>query len=265
MRKKLRITQLSALILTLALLLMGSFGCSGNGAGHLGESESTDSAPVPSGPSGTSGPIIPPAPAPNASSTRPSRPVSTTITLADNSIDIKGEGASANGSILTISSDGVYEISGTLTDGQILIDAPKKAKVELVLSGINVASSKNAAIYCKNCDDLFITLTENTQNIISDSPNYTYDDVAKEEPNATLFSKTDLNIGGTGWLTVNASFKHGIYTKDDLVIEGGGFVVNAPSDAVRGKDSVNILNGRFEITASGDGIKSSNKDSAELG
>lgn len=265
MRKKLRITQLSALILTLALLLVGAAGCAGNGAGHSGESESTEGAPVPSGPSGTSGPIIPPAPAPNASSERPSRPVSTTITLADNSIDIKGEGASANGSTLTISSDGVYEISGTLTDGQILIDAPKKAKVELVLSGINVASSKNAAIYCKNCDDLFITLTENTQNVISDSPNYTYDDVAKEEPNATLFSKTDLNIGGTGWLTVNASFKHGIYTKDDLVIEGGGFVVNAPSDAVRGKDSVNILDGRFEITSSGDGIKASSKDSAELG
>lgn len=117
----------------------------------------------------------------------------------------------------------------------------------------------------KNCDDLFITLTENTQNVISDAQNYTYDDVAKEEPNAALFSKTDLNIGENGWLTVNASFNHGIYTKDDLVIEGGGFKVSSVADAIKGKDSVNILNGKFEITSGGDAFQANGADGAEFG
>lgn len=133
------------------------------------------------------------------------------------------------------------------------------------MSGINISNSRNSAIYCKNCDDLFITLTENTQNVISDAQNYTYDDVAKEEPNAALFSKTDLNIGGTGWLTVNANYHHGIYSKDDLVIEGGGFVISSVADAIKGKDSVNILNGKFEITAGDDAVQASNADGAELG
>ena len=210
-------------------------------------------------------PITPPPAAPSASAQRPTRPVTTSITLADNNIVISGSGASANGNTLTISADGVYEITGTLSDGQIVIDAPDNAVVELVLSGINVSSGKNAAIYCKDCDDLFISLTENTQNIISDAQSYTYNDAAKGEPNAVLFSKTDLNIGGTGWLTVNANFKHGIYTKDDLVIEGGGFNVNSVADAIKGKDSVNILNGKFEITSGGDAVQASNADSTAVG
>ena len=209
--------------------------------------------------------LIPPPAHPSASTQRPTRPTTTTISLADNDIVVEGSGASANGDTLTISEDGVYELSGTLSDGQIIIDAPKKAKVELVLSGINVSCSKNAAIYCKNCDDLLISLTENTQNIISDSQDYIYDDAAKEEPNAALFSKTDLNIGGTGWLIVNANFKHGIYTKDDLVIEGGGFRVNAVADAIKGKDSITVLNGQFELTSGGDAVQASNADDAELG
>lgn len=133
------------------------------------------------------------------------------------------------------------------------------------MSGINISSSKNAAIYCKNCDDLYITLTENTQNIISDAENYIYDNAEKEESNAALFSKTDLNIGGTGWLTVNANFKHAVYTKDDLVIEGGGFHINSVSDGIKGKDSVNILDGKFEISSCGDAIQASNSDDIKLG
>ncbi len=251
MRKIKNIAIILAALLVLAFLI--------NGCSDANGKDPAGSLP----PSGD--PLTPPPAAPGASEQRPTRPITTTVTLADNNIVVNGSGASASGNILTISADGVYEVTGTLSDGQIIIDAPDKAKVELVLSGINISNSRNSAIYCKNCDDLFITLTENTQNVISDAQNYTYDDVAKEEPNAALFSKTDLNIGGTGWLTVNANYHHGIYSKDDLVIEGGGFVISSVADAIKGKDSVNILNGKFEITAGDDAVQASNADGAELG
>ncbi len=202
---------------------------------------------------------------PSAATQRPTRPTTAQITLADNDIAVDGTGASANGNTLTIFADGVYEITGTLSDGQIRIDAPDNAIVELVLSGIDVSNSQNAAIYCKNCDDLYIHLTEDTQNTIRDAQTYTYDDTVKEEPNAALFSKTDLYIGGTGWLIVNANCKHGIYAKDDLVIEGGGFLVHAVGDAIKGKDSVTVLNGKFVITSGGDALQASNADDAALG
>lgn len=208
--------------------------------------------------------VIPPV-APDASSSRPIRPVTTTVTLADGDIKIEGTGASASGSTLTISADGVYEVFGTLSDGQILIDAPATAIVELVLSGVNISNNKNSAIYSKNCDDFIVTLTENTQNVLNDAKAYTYDDVTNQEPNAALFSKTDMNIGGSGWLTVNANFNHGISSKDDLVIEGGGYTVSSVADAIRGKDSLVVLNGKFELNAGGDGLQASSIDGAEFG
>ena len=244
-----------AAILCLLLLLAG---CSGNANTNIPSNTEN------SGANSVTDIVTPPA-APDASSNRPTRPVTTTVTLADNNIVVSGSGASANGTTLTISADGVYEVSGVLSDGQIIIDAPDKAIVELVLSGVNISNSKNSAIYCKSCDDFIITLTENTHNVLSDAKSYTYDDTAKQEPNAALFSKTDLNIGGSGWLTVNANFNHGISTKDDLVIEGGGFTVTSVADAIRGKDSLVILNGKFELNAGGDGFQASSTDGAEFG
>lgn len=248
-----RKTRSLAIILCLLLLLAG---CSGN-AGTPGGSENngvdTDTS------------IVAPPPAPDASANRPTRPVTTTVTLADGDIKIEGTGADADGSTLTISADGVYEVSGTLSDGQIVINAPDTAVVELVLSGVNISSSNNSAIYCKNCDDFIITLTENTQNVLNDARAYTYDDVADQEPNAALFSKTDMNIGGSGWLTVNANFHHGISSKDGLVIEGGGYTVTSAADAIRGKDFLVILNGKFELNAGSDGLQASSVDGAEFG
>ena len=49
----------------------------------------------------------------------------TKISLNDTSVEISGDGAKADGSIVTISSAGTYVLSGTLSDGQILIDAAR--------------------------------------------------------------------------------------------------------------------------------------------
>lgn len=203
--------------------------------------------------------------APDASERRPVRSVTATITLADDNITIQGPGARAQGSTLTITADGVYELTGTLSNGQVIIEAPDAAKVELVLSGVDITAKENAAIYCKSADDLIITLTEGTHNTLTDSGRFSYADAAKEEPNGALFSKCDLNIGGKGWLIVNASFRHGISGKDDLVIEGGGFVINAAMDAIRAADSVTVKEGSFNLTAGGDGFQASKADDPTKG
>lgn len=121
----------------------------------------------------SSGPIVPtnasaqqealPA-APDASALRSTRPVSTKVMLADNDIAVDGIGVSVQGSTLTITADGVYEIKGTLDGGEIVVDAPDNAKVELVLSGVSITGKTNAAIYCRNADDFIITLAEGTLN-----------------------------------------------------------------------------------------------------
>ena len=112
---------------TLSVMTVFAFiltGCSGtNGNNPTGSDPTSDVTVV----SPSTDPITPPPAAPNASANRPTRPITTTITLADNNIVVNGNGAFASGNTLTISADGVYEISGTLTDGQIIVDAPDAA------------------------------------------------------------------------------------------------------------------------------------------
>lgn len=142
-----RKTRLLAIILCLLLLLTGCSSNTDTPGGSENSGGNTDTS------------FVTPPPAPGASSSRPTRLVTTTVTLADGNIKIEGAGASASGSTLTIAADGVYEVSGTLSDGQIIINAPDTAIVELVLSGVNISNSKNSAIYCKNCDDFIVTLS----------------------------------------------------------------------------------------------------------
>lgn len=234
----------AGIIMTAVCVVLLFGGCAGDGgnnnsSGYAGENDYLNNQEA----------------APDSSEKRPLRPVTATVTLEDKNIKIDGAGASADGSTLNISADGVYEIAGKLSDGQIIIDAPDTAVVELVLAGIDITSTKNAAIYCKKCDELVVTLKENTNNILNDASSYTYENTEKKEPNATLFSKTDMNIGGSGWLTVNANFKHAINSKDNLLIKGGGYKITSAADAVRGNDSLEIVNGKFEINSAGDGFQ----------
>lgn len=188
-----------------------------------------------------------------------------TITFADQGIVVTGSGARADGSTLTITQEGAYRLSGTLTGGQVMVDASSKAKVELVLDGVDITAGENAAIYCKKADMLTITLADGSSNSLTDAGQFTFDDGEKEEPNAVLFIKCDLHIGGAGRLKVQAGYRHGISTKDDLVVTGGGIDINAAMDAIRASDSVTVKGGSFNLVAGRDGVRASKADDPSKG
>lgn len=190
----------------------------------------------------------------------------TQITLNGTTAAVSGSGASVSGGTVSITEAGTYVVSGVLTKGQILVDAGETDTVRLVLNGTNITSDTNSAIYAASADKLIIILADGTINTITDGTAYTYADAEKEEPNAAIFSKCDLSICGTGDLTVNGNFNNGIATKDDLVIASGNITVSAINAALRGKDSVTILDGVFTLTSqAGDGIKSANDTDADKG
>ena len=60
------------------------------------------------------------------------------ITLNGDSIDLAGSGATVDGNKITISSAGIYTISGKLNDGQIVVNAGDNDKVKLILNGIDI-------------------------------------------------------------------------------------------------------------------------------
>ena len=164
---------------------------------------------------------------------------------------------------ITIGEEGIYLLSGTLTDGQIVVNAGETDKIQIVLAGADITSSTSAAIYALEADKVFVTLAEGTENTLTNGGEY----VAIDDNNidAVIFAKTDLTLNGSGSLTINAQAGHGVVSKDDLTITGGSYTVTAASHGLSGKDSIAIADGTFNITSGKDGIHSENADDLALG
>ena len=167
--------------------------------------------------------------------------------------------------VLTIGAPGVYELSGTLDDGRIVVDTDDDGLVVLVLAGLDAASSLNAPLAVMSAELTLIHLADGTVNTLSDPAVYTYDDPSDDEPNACLFSKDDLVIDGDGALTIHAAANDGLASKDGLLILGGDLLVDAADDGLRGKDCLVVRAGDITVTAGGDGLKSDEDEDAGLG
>ena len=190
--------------------------------------------------------------------------VDTNIVLGD-TISVDGDGVVVENNKITISSSGTYGISGTLKDGQIIVDAGKENNVNLVLNGANISCSNSSPIYIKSAKNAYLVLDDGSENVVTDGEKYVFEDEASDEPNATIFSKDDLFISGTGKITVNSNYNNAITSKDDLQIEDANINITSVADGLRGKDSITITSGNININASGDGMKSNNYEDAEKG
>lgn len=188
----------------------------------------------------------------------------THIVLNETKIEVSGTGATSTGGVLTISDEGTYVITGALTDGQIVVDASDTDKIQIVLNGVSIKNEVNAPIYIKSADKVFITLQENTINTLIDGAEYVQTD--EKNVDGVIYSRADLTFNGTGTLNITGNYKHGIISKDDLVITGGVYNITAVKDALNGKDCVKIKDGVFTLHATtGSGIQSKNGDDTTKG
>ncbi len=186
------------------------------------------------------------------------------IKLGGDSAECGGDGVSVDGSVITISKEGVYRISGTLDNGQIVVNADK-AKVQLILDNADITCKNSSPIYGADSDKIFISLAENSVNTLTDGSVYTYADKANQEPDACIFSSDSITINGSGTLNINANFADGIHSKDDVVITGGNINITSVCDGVKGKDYVAVCGGKINMNCGGDGIKSTKKDDTSFG
>ncbi len=188
-----------------------------------------------------------------------------TINLSGSTATISGTGAVLEENKIRITEAGTYVLSGTFDDGQILIEADEKDKVQLVLNGVEIKNSDGPAIYSVENDKVILTVAKGTTNRVEDGTAYTLAS-GEEEPNAAIFSKSDLTINGSGTLLVNGNYKNGIVSKDDLVITGGNVTVLAVNDGIKGRDSIAIKDGSFTITAKdGDALQATNNEDTQKG
>jgi hypothetical protein len=187
------------------------------------------------------------------------------IALSDSSITSDGAGVTVNGSVATITSAGTYRISGTLSEGQIIINTTDEETVRLIFNGITINNSSSSPVEIEDAKKVIIVLADNTTNTLTDGSSYTFASADIDEPNATLFSKADMTIFGNGSLVINANYDDGISSKDGLIIVGGTISVTSIDDGIRGKDYIVVKSGNITINAQGDGMKSDNEEDATKG
>lgn len=180
----------------------------------------------------------------------------TTASCADSSVSISG-------STVTITAKGTYRLSGTLSDGQIVVNAPDTDKVQLVLDNAEITKKSGAALYVIQADKVFVTTVNGSTNTLASTGEF----VATDDNNVdgTVFAKSDIAFNGAGTLNISCETKHGVVTKDDLKIGGGTYNITSASQGLSGKDSVRIAAGTVNINSGTDAIHSENADDAEKG
>lgn len=145
------------------------------------------------------------------------------VQLNGDSASCDSDAVTMEGSQIIIGAEGIYLLSGTLTDGQIVVNAGETDKIQLVLAGVDITSSTSAAIYALKADKVFVTLAAGTENILTNGGAY----VAIDDSNidAVIFAKTDLTLNGSGGLTINAQAGHGWYPRTTWSSQGGSYAV----------------------------------------
>lgn len=168
------------------------------------------------------------------------------VNLAGSSATSDDETVTTEGSKVTITQSGVYHVSGTLADGQLVVDADENAVVKLVFDGVSITSSTNAAVDIENADKVIIRVQQGTTNTITDA--------SGNSQNGAIYSRTKLSIFGTGTLTVNGNDAAAIRSEGGVVLKESTFILNADDAAVSTDFNITVPSGDFTVNAQGDGF-----------
>lgn len=185
------------------------------------------------------------------------------ITLSGNTASCESDAVTIDNSDITITDEGTYIVSGTLTDGTIIINADDTDKIQIVLNGANISRSSYSAVYVLSADKVFITTAEGSENNFTSTGEYIQSD--ENNVDAVIFSKADLTLNGKGLLSIKADTGHGIVSKDDLVFTSGKYSVTAASHSFSGKDSIRIAGGEYTVISGKDGLHAENSDDENSG
>lgn len=160
---------------------------------------------------------------------------------APKAVDASGDNAQDwDGS--TITTGGTYRITGEVAD--ITVEAPDETVV-LVLDNAKVTGR--------------VSIDADAAAVVLDG-NSTVAATGLGTDEGAIHATSDLTVTGSGALAVESD-GDGVVAKDDLVIAGGSFAVNAGDDAIRGTDSVSVRDGAvLNLTAGSDGIAATKDD-----
>ncbi len=183
-----------------------------------------------------------------------------TLTFSDSGITSSGSGAGykIKGTTLTISEAGTYKVTGSCSEGSIVI-SKEVTGVTLILDNLSLASGSTAPIVIKKSSSATIELSGTST--LTDKEDASTEDTNDDFEGAAIKVKSGstLNLSGSGKLNVEcSSCKNGIKggSEAKINISGGTYNVKAANTGIASDGKLNITGGTFNISASNEGLKS---------
>ena len=164
----------------------------------------------------------------------------------------------SDGETAVITEAGVYVLSGSAKDAQVVVAAGDEDKVQLVLDGLSIDNSDKPCILVENADKVFLTSGEGSENSLTVSGKFS------GEEDAVIYSRDDLVLNGLGAVTVSSS-GDGVRSGDDLKLTGGSWNVTAANTAIKAHDRILIHDGEYELKAGSDGLHAEDNDDDTVG
>ena len=182
--------------------------------------------------------------------------------------------------VVNIKKAGTYRISGSISNGQIAVDAGNSDEVKLILDGVDITCKTAPAIIIYNALDnqkegeagVTISLADNSENKITGShlpkkATYTVNGKSKthsKKYDGAISSDVSLILDGNGKATINAD-NEGIEVKLHLTINGGNYEIISKDDGINAnEDNVSVItrnDGTIYVNVSDDGEEGDGIDS----
>ena len=182
------------------------------------------------------------------------------ITLKGDSAEVRGGGAKAEGSVVTISAVGSYRVSGSLSNGQLIVDTGEDpVNVTLILDGAQIRNDSGPALWIKQAKNVHLQLDGEDNLLVSgtEADLAGYDDTRS---GAALYAEDDLIIDNGGSLTVKGYLNNGITCKDDFRQDSGIISIEAANNGLRASESITVTGGTLNVRSGNDGLKTSSAD-----
>ena len=173
----------------------------------------------------------------------------TQIAASGDSIVVTGDGAVAENGKVTIRKAGTYLLSGTLEEGQLLVDAEEGAEITLAFDGFKISNSTDAPLLFESGSSITLVLKDGSENAVTDLRS------SAEENKAAIYTKSDLTISGNGTLDVTGTAEDAIYSKTNVTVLGGTINLKAGDDAIHADETLTILDGKVTVLESEEGLE----------
>jgi len=166
---------------------------------------------------------------------------------------------------VTLTASGAYRFTGTLANGQIVVDITDTTDtgvVKIILAGASVTCTTGPALLATSATKVVVILADGTTNSLTDGS--LYSDTTEDAPHAALYCQSNLTIEGdtlnTGILTVTGKAYDGISSQGGLVLKEAQVTVTALDDGIRGNDYLVVRRGDYTVVCGGDGLTADAKD-----